>query len=387
MQLIEVTDAKTRKEFLKVPWLIYKNDPSWIPALKQDVEAIFDPNKNKLHRKGEICRWVLKDDQGTLLGRIAAFIHPKDKLHRYSFGYFECVNNEEAAFMLFDCAKAWLAERGADRMDGPINFGDRDKFWGLIIKNFEEPPYYGQNYNPEYYVDFFRNYGLQQYYEQFIYGRDMQGALQDHYKERSDRISRDPRYEMRHIDKRNLEKFAEDFQKVYNAAWGKRDGDNFKGMPLAQAKLIVKKLKPIMDPNLIWFAYYDNEPIGFYITIPELNFYFKHVKGNLNWWGKVVFMWHKLTKTCTTSFAIVFGIHPDFQGKGVEGAIFNAYGKKIQSQNNKKKYQKVIITWLGSFNPKMISIVESLEADNFRTLATFRKLFDENAPFERARTV
>lgn len=381
MLIEEVKDAKTEQEFLQLPFKIYKNDPHWVPHLKQDIQAVFDPKKNKFFRHGEVIRWILKD-RGETIGRIAAFVNhksnKKSKIPVGGIGFFECIDNEKAAFKLFDQGKDWLESKEMEAMDGPINFGEKDKYWGLIIENFEYPPYYNQNYNPAYYVSFFENYGFQKYYEQYIFHRNTSDELIPILKEKSLRIRRNPNFTFETIKKGRLEKYAEDFRTIYNRAWTKHEG--FAGMERRQSMAIMKSIKPILDEDLIYFAYYEGRPVGFFIALPEINQIFKHVNGNLNWWGKLKFLYHKWRGTCTTFFGLAFGIDPDFQGKGLEGAIFDEC-KKIVTEKN--KYEDVVITWIGDFNPKMIHVIENLGAKKLRTLATYRYLFDRDAKFER----
>lgn len=382
MNILEVNSPKLVDYFHKVPYRIYKKDPHWIPHIRQDVEAVFDKKKNKFFSHGEAIRWVMLNDNGDLIGRVAAFINTKlansFKQPTGGLGFFECLHDERAAFSLFDTSRQWLEARGIKAMDGPINFGEKDKYWGLITENFTHPPYYGQNYNPRYYVDFFENYGFQVYYNQLVFHRKIQDPLQDRFVERAKRITNNPSYKIISIQKKNLAKFAEDFRTIYNRAWVTHD--NFRGMSQQQAKSLINKMRPILDEDLTWFAYHDDKPVAFYICLPEINEIMRHVNGNLNWWGKTKFLIHKLNGTCKTCFGIAFGIDPDFQGRGVEGAIFNELGKRIQPT---MKYQDLIITWIGDFNPKMIHLIEGLGAKVIRKMATYRKLFDENAVFER----
>jgi len=382
MSIQEVRDAKTEKEFLRLPFKIYRKDSNWIPHLKQDIQAVFDPKKNKFFRHGEAIRWILNKN-GETIGRMAAFINHKSNKKNDApiggIGFFECINDEEAAFILFNQGKKWLEEKGMKGMDGPINFGEKDKYWGLIIENFNYPPYYNQNYNPEYYRPFFENYGFQVYYEQFIYHRKTDDQLIPLLQEKSARIRRDPKFTFKTIEKKTIAKYAEDFRTIYNRAWVKHDA--FSGMEKPQSMAIMKALKPILDEDLIHFAYYDGRAVGFFIALPEINQIFKHINGNLNWWGKLKFLYHKWKGSCTTFFGLAFGIDPDFQGKGLEGAIFDECQQLILSKN---KYKDVVITWVGDFNPKMLHVIENLGAHKLRTLATYRYLFDKDAKFERA---
>jgi len=385
MPIIEVTDSKTEKDFLNLPFKIYKNDPHWVPHLEQDIKNVFDPKKNKFHRHGIIKRWILTEE-GEVLGRIAAFInHKQNKKNKQKIGgigFFECVNDQRKAHELFEFAKNWLESQDIEIIEGPINFGEKDKYWGLIIENFEYPPYYSQNYNPEYYVPFFENYGFKLYYEQYIFYRKTTDELIPSIKAKSERIRKDPKFTFETIKKNNLPKYAEDFRTVYNRAWLKHEG--FAGMEQRQAMAIMKTIKPILDEDLIYFAYHGGRPVGFFIALPEINQIFKHVNGKLDWIGKLKFLYHKWRGTCTTFFGLAFGIDPDFQSKGLEGAIFDVCRKTVTSKN---KYEDVVITWIGDFNPKMIHVIENLGARKLRTLATYRYLMDRNAPFERAKII
>jgi len=146
MQLTEVSDKRTAKEFLDVNVLVNKNDPNYIRPLDKDIDEVFDPEKNKAFRHGEAIRWILKDEDGKLIGRIAAFTNKKyknkgDDVPVGGIGFFDCINDQNAADILFDVAKHWLMQRDIQAMDGPINFGERDRWWGLLVEGFEPPVY------------------------------------------------------------------------------------------------------------------------------------------------------------------------------------------------------------------------------------------------------
>ncbi|MBL7756260.1 MAG: hypothetical protein JNL59_02665 [Chitinophagaceae bacterium] len=79
MQLTEVKDTATAKAFLQVNTIINGKDPNYIQPLRKDVEDVFDPAKNKTFRQGQATRWILRDKNGKLIGRIAAFINKKYK--------------------------------------------------------------------------------------------------------------------------------------------------------------------------------------------------------------------------------------------------------------------------------------------------------------------
>ena len=180
----------------------------------------------------------------------------------------------------------------------------------------------------------------------------------------------------------NIGKYIEDFQTVYNQAWA---GHGVPKMAYVQAKSLMFQLKPIIDEKIVWFGYYNDEPIAFFIMIPEANQIFKYVNGKLDWLGKLKFVWHKWRKTCNKMFGLVFGIVPDHQGKGVEGALIMAARQMVQDDYH--RYEDLELNWIGDFNPKMLRVVEQVGGKIGKTHITYRKLFDQSKEFKRHRFI
>lgn len=379
MKIIEVNSKETIKAFHQLPYKIYKNDKNWIPHLQQDIEKVFDPQQNKAHARGKIVRWILLDEKQGTIGRIAAFIsNIKSKEKNAGVGFFECMNNQTATNLLFDTAKNWMIPFEVTHMDGPINFGEKNMFWGLLIENFTDPNSYGMNYNPPYYQNLFETYGFKMYYKQFMYKRDMAIPIQDVFVQKHERVMMDKDYRIDNVKGLSLNEIAHNFREVYNSAWAVHSG--FKAMNEKTAQKMMQNLKPIYDPQIMVFVYYKNKPIAFYINIPELNEIFQYVNGNLNWLGKLIFLFHKWKNTPQTMVGIVFGVDKQFQGKGVEGAIIKWSEENIV---HKTKYKQTVLAWIGDFNPKMLHVCESLGAHIYRTFYTYRYLFDPSEEFKR----
>jgi len=382
MQLTEVSDKKTAREFLEANVEINKNDPNYIRPLDKDINEVFDPKKNKAFRHGEVIRWLLKDEGGKLIGRIAAFVNKKyknkgDDVPVGGIGFFDCINDQNAADMLFDVAKHWLIQRGMQAMDGPVNFGERDRWWGLLVEGFA-PPVYCLNYNPSYYRELFENYGFKNFFNQHCYAIKVTERLQEKFFARHALIAENPDFSARHIQKSQLEKFAKDFTVVYNKAWAKHGG--MKELSLPVVIKLFQTMKPIMDEKICWFAYYKNEPIGIWINLPDLNEWFKYLDGKFDLFHKLKFLWIKKTKRCKKFTGIVFGIVPEFQGKGVDAYIIVEGAKIIQGQHLYDDYE---MQWIGEFNPKMINVAVSLGTYRSRLLTTYRYLFDRAKEFKR----
>jgi hypothetical protein len=382
MQLTEVTTAAVASDFIRVNVDLNRSNPNYIRPLDKDVEEVFNPGKNKSFRHGECTRWVLYDGDGKFLGRIAAFVNRKYKNKGDEFavggiGFFDCINDQRAADMLFDVAKHWLMQRGVEAMDGPINFGERDRWWGLVTKGFQEP-LYCMNYNPPYYKELFETYGFRLFFNQVCFGIDPKKKLSDKLHERHDHYAT-PDYKCIPIDKKQLPRFANDFTQVYNKAWAGHGG--LKELKKDQVLLMFKKMKPVMDERIIWFTYFKEQPIAMFINLPDLNQWFKYLDGKFDWWHKLKFLWIKKTKPCKKCTGLVFGIVPEFHGKGIDAYMIVESGKVIQWQTPYTEYE---MQWIGDFNPKMMNVAASL-GDTFqsRVLTTYRYLFDRTREFKR----
>ncbi|GHN00851.1 hypothetical protein WSM22_23400 [Cytophagales bacterium WSM2-2] len=384
MKLTEVITPDDRKEFLQLPLRLYRNYPKWIRPLDKDVESAFDSEKNKSFRHGECIRWILKNDDGTTIGRVAAFVDNKivnkgNDQPTGGMGFFECIEDKAAAFLLFDQCKQWLQSKGMEAMDGPVNFGSRERWWGLLVEGYDKEPNYQCNYNPPFYKDFFEAYGFQVYFYQLTFGRRVVGPLDERLYAKAKLIAQDNSYSFRFLPKKEWSKLADMIREVYNKAWANRG--ELPELSEQQAKVIVKQMKPIMDEKLIWFGYYNNEPIAFFLSLPEVNQIFKHLDGKLNLIGKLKFVWHQFRKTNRKAFGVLFGVVPAHQGKGVDGAIIESFRHVHQYKYH--RYDEYEMNWIGDFNTKMIRVVEQINTVVTKRHATYRKLFDETKPFKR----
>ena len=382
MQLISVSGKKLDKEFLEVPLFIYKNDPNYIRPLDKDIQEVFDEKKNKTFRFGEATRWILKDDNDKPIGRIAAFVNKKyknkgDDQKTGGIGFFECINDQLAADMLFDVAKDWLMKRGMEAMDGPINFGERDRWWGLVVKGFKSPIYL-MNYNPPYYQELFENYGFKNFFNQICWAMAVHTDLNEKFTEMNNKYSDDPDFYARHIKKNEAEKFANDFCIVYNKAWSSHEGN--KQMKKEVAMKMFESMKPVMDERLIWFVYYKNEPIAFWLNLPELNQLFKYFNGKFGLLEKLRFLWMKMRGKNDKFTGIVFGVVPEFQGKGIDHFMIVQGAEVMKYKTN---YKHLELQWQGDFNPKILNVSKNIGAHESRILTTYRYLFDRSKPFKR----
>lgn len=383
MQLIEVNDRKSKAEFIQVNVMMNRHNPAYIQPLDNEVNDVFDPNKNKAFIHGEAIRWILKDINGKLIGRIAAFVSSKyvnkdDTFPAGTCGFFDCINDQQSANLLFDTARKWLVEKGMEAMDGPVNFGERDKWWGLMVEGFEQEPMYGISFNPAYYEQLFEGYGFQNFYNQYYYQIMVAAKLSDKFEERYNRFVAKKDYTTSHVEKSNLKKYAKDFSTIYNSAWAQHEGG--KEISYDAAVRLFEKMKPIMDEKLVWFAYYKEEPIGMWINIPDINQYFKYLHGKFGLLQKLKMLWLKFTKPSRKMNGVAFGIVPKFQALGIDAFVIFSGALVIKETH---RYDLMEMGWAGDWNPKMIGIYKSIGATESRRMVTYRYNFDRSLPFER----
>ncbi len=382
MNLIRVTDRKTEKMFLDTARVIYKNDKTWVCPLDNDIKAVFDPARNPYHKHGVVERWVLTDDKKKLIGRVAAFVDFK-LANTYDqptggMGFFECINDREAAFLLFNTARNWLKEKGMEAMDGPINFGETDKYWGLLVNGFTHPSF-DVVYNHPYYQNLFESYGFQVFYKMEGFHLDITKPLPERIAKIAEWIFNKPGYEFRHFTWKEEKKVTLDFAEVFNQAWASFKV-NFEPLETEYIRQTLKKAKPILDGEMIWLAYFEGKPIAIYLMFPDLNQIAKHLNGKLHLFNMLKFLWLKQRKTMTRARGMLMGVIPQYQKHGIESAFILNLQKIFK---NKPHYTEIEFSWVGDFNPKMRKIFISVGSVPVKNYITYRYLFDRTKEFKR----
>jgi len=372
--IIEVKDKKGWKLFHQVPHVVYKDDPKWICPLESDIEGIFNPKKNKTLDNGEAACFVLLDENGKPKGRITAFIDHKRNITQPfpvgGIGFFDCINNQEYAFALFEKAENWLREKGAKAVDGPINFGERDKFWGLLAKGFY-PPLFQENYNPAYYRQFFEEAGFIPFEQVLTFRGHTSNIPMDRFNKLMDTLGR--RYNIRneHLQMDKVGQYAEDFCKVYNEAF--KQFSHFKPVSPPQVVKSIEEAKPIIDPNLIILTYLDEKPAGFCICIPDINILLKPAKGKLNWQTLPGLLWRKWRTKKYMAKAMAFGVHPDYRTKGIAGILLGYMSR----DENRTKYPVMYFTTVRAHNTEAVSVYLKMGVEIDRVHLAYRKALVE----------
>ncbi len=381
MNLIAVNSNKTREQFLDVPRILYKNDPNWVCPLDDEIEYVFNPEQNVFFTHGEACRWVLSSDNGKLIGRVAAFINRK-KAFQYQqptggMGFFECIQDQDAAFLLFDTCKNWLSERGMEAMDGPINFGENDNFWGLLAEGFMHQSF-GMNYNPPYYVNFFENYGFVSYFEQITNHLDLYKPFPERFWKIADWALARPGVRFEHFKMKEADRFLKDMKEIYDTAWAFHE--NFTPLDEQFIRESLRKAKSFLIEEFIWFAYHEDKPAAFLVMFPDINQVLKRFNGKLTLINKLRFLYFKHFEHFTRARITIMGVSPQFQRMGVESGIFWHLREVF---NKKPEYSELELSWVGDFNIKMRKLHDAVGGYFAKKHLTYRKLFNDIGEAQR----
>jgi len=384
MVIKEVLTKKDSRRFLEFHKWLYRDDPNWVCPLDSEFNAVFDPAINRTFRHGILKRWILTDEDDRMIGRIAAFVdHYRSKAYRQptgGLGFFEVIEDEKAAFLLFETAVEWLKDNGMEAVDGPITFGSNESNWGLLVEGFMQQGY-GMPYNKKYYKDYFEKYGFRNYFNQYSFHRDIASVnvFPERFMKIAEWISRKPGYTFEHFSFKNPGKYVNDLVEIYNATWSEFRED-YQPMEPDDFNETIKKGKAFLDEELIWFAYKDGEPVAFYILFPDLNQILKHFNGKMNLWNMIRFLYLKQKKTMTRMRALVAGVKPAFRNSGIESAIFKCLYNVFMK---KRYYTELELSWVGDFNEPMLSIYEAIGAEKAKRHVTYRYLINKDIEFIR----
>lgn len=384
MQIVQVITKKQAKQFLNVVSLIYKNDKYYVRPLDDSINEIFDPKRNEFFLYGEAVRFLAIDEKERPVGRVGAFVNKKKA---YGFdqptggtGFFECINDQEIAFLLFDAAKNWLKERNLQAMDAPINFGENDNYWGLLVEGFTHPGI-GMQYNPPYYKDFFENYGFTNYFEQVSNHLDYTKPFPERFWKIAERITGKPEYLFKHFKWEESENFIADFVKVYNEAW--QFHENFAPMDPKTLRKSLNDSKSFMIDELIWFVYHNDTPVAFLVMFPDINQILKHLNGKLHLLNKLRFVYLKKKNTITRARIVIMGVAPHYQRIGLESGIFWHLNNVMKKMPH---ITEIELSWVGDFNPRMRALHESVGAKFAKRHITYRYVFDDEKRSEKRAT-
>ncbi len=337
---MHIRPVQTRKDlasFINLPYQLYKHDPVWVPPLRDEQRGQFDPKRNPLL---DHCEWqlFLLEDKGKLIGRIAAFIDLlavdfwKERIGL--FGYYECSPDPStgsgqcpnAARTLLEAARTWLQVRGCTAMRGPWTFVSQE--WGLVVEGFTPSPVVMAPYNPPYYADHFASFGLEKVKDLLCwYVSAKEGyKIPERILRLTDAVQKRYNVRIRQVDMKRYDEEVKIIIELSNASiidnWG------YSPVTEAEVQAMARDMKPIIQPKGVLFAEdADGRPIGFAITLPDVNTLLKGLNGHLFPFGFIKLLTGIPRLQRYRMFAL--GVIPEYQGKAVDSLIYRAMNESL----------------------------------------------------------
>ncbi len=367
-----INSKADKLRFVRFLWDIYGADPNWVPALEMDRMKLIDEIKNPFYKHSEVA-WFLAEDNGKIVGRIAAIINRNHNATHHDntgfFGFFESVNNQAVAKALFTEAESFLRSKGMTSVQGPANPSANDEY-GLLVDGFDRPPVLLTTYNPKYYIDLITANG-------YAKAKDMYAWLLNTKDSRSEKLVRvttalqqRAQITIRSFDKKQFNREVSRIKQLYNEAWE----TNWGFVPLSDEEFdfVAADLKPIYDPELILFAEHNGETIGFALSLPDVNQAFragaKIPKGIMN---LPIGLWNLFTKkkAIDTVRIVILGLKKEFRGRGIDGMMY----RETIDRAERAGYKYGEASWILEDNDAMNRACEMMNGKKYKTYRIYEK--------------
>jgi hypothetical protein len=290
---VPVANTRDRREFMMLPWKIYRNDQHWVPPLIMDLKKFFDKKKHPFFLHSE-ADFFLARRNGECVGRIAAILNNNHNQFHHErcafFGFFETINDRAVAAALLEKTADWAREKGMTILRGPANYSSNDT-WGLLVEGFDMPPVILMTYNPRYYVDLIEKAGFGKAMDLYAWWMNDKHGINPKIVRVGEKVLKEENMQLRTLNMKNFWGEVEIIKKVYNDAW--RNNWGFVPMTDAEFEFLAKDLKPVVDPRLVLMVEKDGEPVGFSLSIPDYNVALQKINGRLLPVGLFKVLYHK----------------------------------------------------------------------------------------------
>lgn len=357
------------KEFIRLPFRIYADDPHWVPPLDADVKAALSPS-HPFYRHADVECFIARR-AGRAVGRIAA-IHNRAHVDFHDeqvgfFGLFECDDDAEAAAALLASVEAWLRARGLTACRGPFNLSTNDELWspGILVDGFDSPPVVMMAHGRPYYADLVEAAGYGPSKDLLAYWSEYATAPVDRLQRAVDRIKQRSAVTMRPLDMKHLEQEVNRIQEVYNSAWERNWG--FVPMAADEIDHLAKALKPVVDPALCLMVEKDGEVVGFALGMPDYNQVLRHLGGKLFPLGFLKFLWYR--RRITVTRVLTLGLKPAWRGRGLDAVMI----LELFQGADRRGAGRGECSWILADNVEMRNGLERIGAVVYKTWRVFEK--------------
>lgn len=360
------------RAFIQFPFDLYRDNPYWVPPLRRDVAHLLDPKKNAFFEHGHIEPFLARDASGRVVGRIAAIVNG-EHLKKYAdgngfFGFFECVDDAAVATALLDAAAGWLRAQGLTGMRGPASPSLNDTA-GLLVDGFDREPSILMPYNPPSYERFLREYGFERAMTMWAFYVHKKYVKTDKLRRGVELVKRrNPKLTLRTLEMKRLDAEAQVVLDIYNDAWS----ENWGHVPMTPAELaqLIKELKQVVDPEMVFFVEDAGQPVAFSISLPNLNLALRHLKdGRLFPLGLPKLLAYASFGGVYEVRMPLLGVRKAYQGRGLDALLILA----TIDAGPPRGYDACEMSWVLDKNRVLINALESLGGVIDKEYAMFEK--------------
>lgn len=361
IKIVPVQTKRERELFIKMVWPLYRNYPNWVPPLLLDRRMVLDTKKNPFYRHAEI-ELFLAYRNSEIVGRIAAIINNNhNSFHGENigfFGFFESINDQTVATALIEKAKEWLSAKGVDAIRGPVNPSTNDDV-GVLVEGFDKPPAIMMPYNPEYYDALITGAALEKIKDLYSYYVEEHQVMSGKLPRIMEKLKERESFTIRQLNMKDFKAELKRVKDVYNNAWSKNWG--FIPMTDEEFDHLADSLKQIVDPRIVLFAEKEGQPIGFALSVPDINQILIHNKKGRLIPGVIRLLWNK--KKINFIRIIVLGVILQYQRSSAGALLF--YETAVRGIKN--GYVHGEAGWVLDNNVMMNRAAEFLNAERYKT--------------------
>jgi len=366
-----VSDLNDLRQFITFPWTRYQDDPYWVAPLVSERSARLSRKLNPYWRTNVSSKWIAMRGSRPV-GTILAAAPTRAERGSYgTFGFFECLDDPEAAAALLQTACAWVKERGLKKICGPYNPSPTDEP-GILVEGFETRPAIMTGHNPPLYQSLVESAGFTK--REDLVARlatlppnikDAAEIMPPRLAEVAARASLRPDLVVRRLNTRAYDSEIQTAWNIYNTALAPVPG--FIPIPWAEFRAMAEAFRPFLDPNLALVADVGENPAGFILLLPDLNEALQAARGGQGLLGTLRLMWRRLRLT-RVSFKILV-ILPEYQGRGIEAVLIHQAARVIV----KRGFREVDMSLTGEDNVKSSLFQERLGMNIYRRYRVYQK--------------
>lgn len=367
-----VVGRAERGEFLRFPWQIYRHDPHWVPPLLWERGQFIDQKRHPFFRYGTAQLFLARRD-GRPVGRIMVSVDPRYNEHHGTqqgcFGLFEAENDPAIAAALFAAGADWLRAQGCRTLVGPIEYS-LNYSGGLLIDGFDAPPRVMMNHNPPYYAALLEGSGFRKAKDLYSWWFDDPHNLEENWRDRMEKLARRSKIVIRPFRLADMQAEVARCSRIYNEAWK----DNWGFVPMLDAEIqhLAKELRQWAVPQMLLIAEVAGQPIGFAMSLPDLNEALRSLNGRLFTWGLPVGLarlaWNlRRVRTCRL---VTLGVLPEYRRRGAAELLIY---RTLTTGKGELGYAGAELGWTLEDNELINRPIELVGARRYKTYRIYER--------------